>query len=124
MDWSFCVRAPARPSLRSAWRIGMGIFILLSGGLTCAFFLYVLVQFHKELNRIEGNQARRRRGRFRNYTRHLSERQAELANKRIKRILKVTRERTEKRAGEKADISGGIPYIETVIPIGVVVTPV
>src|SRR5208282_6722157 len=116
MDWTFCVRAPARASQRSAWRIGMGIFILLSGGLTCAFFLYVLVQFHKELKRIEGNQAQGPGRRFRSYTRHLSERQAESANKRIKRILKVTRERAAKPAREKTNISSGIPYVETVFP--------
>jgi hypothetical protein len=27
----------------------VGIFLLISGGLTCAFFLYVLLQFHREL---------------------------------------------------------------------------
>jgi len=102
----------------------MGIFILLSGGLTCAFFLYVLVQFHKELKRIEGNQAQGPGRRFRSYTRHLSERQAESANKRIKRILKVTRERAAKPAREKTNISSGIPYVETVFPAGFVVTPI
>jgi len=106
----------------------MGIFILVSGGLTCAFFLYVLVQFHKELVRTERNQTWRPGGRLRTYTRELSERQAALAEKRIKRILKTARKRAEirqeKRARAKAEDASGIPYIETVFPIGFVVTPI
>jgi len=31
----------------------MTAFLLLAGGLTCIFFLYVLAQFHKELRRRE-----------------------------------------------------------------------
>jgi hypothetical protein len=106
----------------------MGIFILISGGLTCAFFLYVLVQFHRELERIEGGRKGRPDGKFRGYTRQLSARQAEQAEKKIKKILKITRERgemrREKRAEEKSNNSGGVPYVETVFPIGFVVTPV
>jgi hypothetical protein len=33
----------------------MTAFLLLGGGLTCGFFLYVLVQFHKELHRREAH---------------------------------------------------------------------
>lgn len=31
----------------------MTVFLILTGSLTCGFFLYVLVQFHKELKRRE-----------------------------------------------------------------------
>jgi len=33
----------------------MTAFLLLAGGLTCGFFLYVLVQFHRELHRREAH---------------------------------------------------------------------
>jgi len=106
----------------------MGIFILLSGGLTCAFFLYVLVQFHKELQRAEGNGKGKPGGRLRNYTKRLSARRAELTEKKIQRIMKVVRKRAEMRregrAREKSNHSGGIPYVETIFPIGFVVTPI
>ena len=31
----------------------MTVFLILAGSLTCGFFLYVLVQFHKDLRRRE-----------------------------------------------------------------------
>lgn len=41
----------------------MTIFLILAGSLTCGFFLYVLLQFHKDLRRreLQSSQGRKPR---------------------------------------------------------------
>ena len=41
----------------------MTVFLILAGSLTCGFFLYVLVQFHKDLTRRELHSSQGRKPR-------------------------------------------------------------
>jgi hypothetical protein len=103
----------------------MGLFLVVAGGLTCAFFLYVLVQIHRELKRTEGNQSSNLGGGLQVPEKRSSSGRADSRDKKIQMILrKAVENGRAKHAARKMDNSRGIPYVEAFIPIGFVVTPI
>jgi hypothetical protein len=102
----------------------MGLFLLVAGGLTCAFFLYVLVQLERDLRPAKRNEGSGSGAGLQGDVRRSPLQHADLMNRKVQMILrKAVESGRAKQATRNGIMSGAIPYLEAVTPIGFVVAP-
>jgi hypothetical protein len=102
----------------------MGLFLLVAGGLTCAFFLYVLVQLERDLRPTKETGGSGSGGGLQGDVKRSPLQHADLMNRKVQMILrKAVESGRAKQATRNGNISGAIPYLEAVTPTGFVVGP-